>query len=758
MLLRNPSFGILSLGVLLVGCETADPYENLKMSTQVSSLKANKTMQPHVAQAFLLLKEGKYSEASKFINQTLQAQPKSVILHILNGLTYEKLAEQGDGTGRELAIVGYQNAINLDPSNIFAITQMGKLRYRDQQYDQAQEHFANALLLKPNDPDLLHEFAASSYYAYDIKTALAAIRKAEKLKPEDPLIQRSAAMMYAAVGDFKNAKTHFDLFQAKVGNDPEVAHVANRFNDWQSLYKSGTLTLAAQTTSGGGGTVSGPVSGGGSDSGGTVSGSVSGSGGGGPTGGGTVSGSVTGSAGGGSTGGGTVSGSSSGSSGSGAAASSDKDSGITIDNPYTQESDVATKQEFKRSSMAANVVDVPLSPDLPAAGAGGADGPPPPGPAFPPVAVEKVEPNQQIIVDCYVLKIVENASSSKGNNILQNLNVTLNPGSYLTYSGSMWGSGASPTRNVAQTFTSGQSNINYRTDSGFGAALDSTGKLINNNFSAGGIGPFNLTNAGSISGQIFAAGITWAGLTYNLNIANANDSKAEVVSRPTLMTFLHKESRFFSGEELVNVASGNYGSNLSRYQIGLTLAVTPDSLVGDTVTLGIGVEQSILETVNPNLLQTITANKTKVETTARVRLGETIMLGGLYERSELVGKSGFPGLRDVPFLQYFFSNETTSSARTSVMILMTPRSPDSVKSAVNRAMARESVSPQVSELLARNPDWFNPGPNAVKIFNYMNLSPKLYYEFRTGDILPPSWSWEPSLHDRLGQLASFLYY
>ena len=43
---------------------------------------------------------------------------------------------------------------------------------------------------------------------YDIKTAISAICKAEKLKPEDPLIHRSAAMIYAAVGDFKTAKKH----------------------------------------------------------------------------------------------------------------------------------------------------------------------------------------------------------------------------------------------------------------------------------------------------------------------------------------------------------------------------------------------------------------------------------------------------------------------------------------------------------------------------------------------------------------------
>src|SRR5438445_1953361 len=168
---------------LLAGCDTTNPYESLNLNqSNVSSLKGNKTINPQVAQAFLFLKEGKYADASAYINQTLQSQPKSVILHILNALTYEKLAETGQGSGLELAIVGYQNALSIDPFNTFAIVQLGNIKYREKQFDQAQEHFANALLIKPNDPDLMHEFAAASYYAYDIKSAFASIKKAEKLK------------------------------------------------------------------------------------------------------------------------------------------------------------------------------------------------------------------------------------------------------------------------------------------------------------------------------------------------------------------------------------------------------------------------------------------------------------------------------------------------------------------------------------------------------------------------------------------------
>ena len=658
------SISLLSLSSLvLAGCETPKtPYERLDIKAPVSALKTKKDIQPQVAQAFLLLKEAKYSEASSYINQTLQTQPKSLIFHILNALTYEKLAENGDPAGQDLAIMGYEKALQIDPFNRFAMTQLGKMKYRNQQFEEAQEHFANALLIKPNDPTLIHEFAAASYYAYDIQKALGAIEKALVLKPDDPLVQRSAAMIYAALGDFQNAEKYFKIFQENVGEDPEVETVAARFNDWQQLYKGGRFKLAA-----GPGGPGGP--------------------GGAPGGPGTTTGSV---------------------------------------------------------------VDLPPQGPLP----GG-----PGGPGGAPGEIVAVEPppepvKQQIICDVYMVEIHEEAASSKGSNILTNLAVTLSPGSYMKFNGEASGSGFRPA-NPATTSSNGDTAT---AGASVGSGITSTGPGSLSTAISGGTVSNNINNAGSFAGYVFARGITWAGLTYSLNIANASDSRIELISRPTMLTHLNKETRFFSGVELANVSSGSVGSNLSRYQIGVQVTVLPQTLVGDLVTMEVALETSNSNQLNPNLKETVQVGKTRLETTVRMRLGETILLGGLYKRTELQQKSGFPGLMDMPLVQYFFANETTDSIRDSVALLITPRSPDVVRSAVSRAMAQESVRPNVNELVVRNPDWFHPRPNAVNIFNYLNLDPTIYYEFRTGDILPPSWGYEPALSDKLAELASFLYF
>jgi Tfp pilus assembly protein PilF len=686
---------LLTGAIALVGCETTEPKPTLKVAKPFSSLKMNKEVSPPVAYAFQLLKEGKYKEASQFLNQTLQSQPKNPMLHILNGLTYEKLAERGDASGLELACIGYQNAINLDPANIFALTQLAKIHYQEKRYDEAQEGFANALLVTPNDVDLLHEFAAASYYAYDIKTALSAIDKAEKLNPDDPLVQRSAAMIHAALGDFKAAKKHLAVFQNKMGNDPAVNQLVTRLNDWQYLYKSGRIKLAAATSQASDNS-SPPESASPVDTGAADLPSEIGAG----------SVSAGGDAGDSGAGGGVAEGAGAGDGGAGAQGAG--------------------------------------------GGAEGAEGPA--GGASEPMGEERSSHDYgpQIVVDCYLLRITEDAITSKGNNILQNLAITLTPGGYTMFSGHMNGTGVTPDTKGNTFSTQPSTGFNNTT----GAPILQTGSTFTPSSPQ-----INLNNQGSLSGSVFTSGITWAGLTYSLNIANATDNRTEVVSRPSLMTFLGKQSVFFSGDELVIGLSGQFGGTLTKYPVGVTLLVTPQTLEGDVLTLNIAIEGSLLTTANPNLNQTVRVGKTRVDTFAKVRLGETLMLGGIYEKISVDSTSGVPGLQDVPIVQYFFSNESTHSARRSIVFMLTPRSPDAVKAAVNRAMSRETYkASRVTELKSRNPNWFATQPNLISIFHYIEKDPVIYYEFRTGDILPPSWGREVPVEHKLVQLEAFLYY
>ncbi len=628
---------LLACGVSLTSCETPQTYATLKGKAPFSSLKSKRQVSPAVLQAFQLLKEGKYQEASRVINASLQSHPTSAVFHILNGIAYEKLAENGDGTSLELAAIGYQGAINLEPSNVFAIVQLAKLRYNAKEYDAAQELFANALLFKPNDANLLHELAAASYYNYDIKTALSAITQAVKLKPEDALIHRSAAMIYAALGDIKTAKKHFAIFKKKLGDDPAVAYVSSRLNDWSSVYNSGKVRLAAATSS-----LPPPPP-------------------------------------------------------------------PLFDSHSAEEGkDIAESREKDKQNA-------------------------------------QTKNSPQIIIDCYLLRMEEDNNTTKGNNILNAASVTLAPTGFSSFTGRLRGAASS-----ALAPGKGTDTVTNTTSTITNSSITTPTLLAPSTVA--------LSNAGGVSGHIFSTGITLSGVSYLLNIANASVNRTELISRPSLMTFLKKQSTFFSGQELIAGLTGAYSGTLVKYPVGTTLTITPESLEGDLLTLNIGIEGALTSANAQITNATVSVTKTNINTFVKIRMGETLMLGGMYERFETFQKNGFPGLEDIPGLQYLFSNETTGFIRRSVMYMITPRSPDLVKSAVDRAMSRECRDSYLKELETRNPDWFNPSSNMVSAFQYLRNDPMIYYEFRTGDVLPPSWGWEPTTLNKLDELESFLYY
>jgi type II secretory pathway component GspD/PulD (secretin) len=56
-----------------------------------------------------------------------------------------------------------------------------------------------------------------------------------------------------------------------------------------------------------------------------------------------------------------------------------------------------------------------------------------------------------------------------------------------------------------------------------------------------------------------------------------------------------------------------------------------------------------------------------------MRMGDTLILGGLSEKESTNTRDGVPGMQDIPFLQYLFSAQQKTEFQKSVLILITPR-------------------------------------------------------------------------------------
>ena len=66
-------------------------------------------------------------------------------------------------------------------------------------------------------------------------------------------------------------------------------------------------------------------------------------------------------------------------------------------------------------------------------------------------------------------------------------------------------------------------------------------------------------------------------------------------------------------------------------------------------------------------------SRRSVQTTVRVKDGQTVIIGGLLQNIRRHLISGVPFLRKIPIIGLLFSNETTSEHETELIIFITPR-------------------------------------------------------------------------------------
>jgi general secretion pathway protein D len=87
----------------------------------------------------------------------------------------------------------------------------------------------------------------------------------------------------------------------------------------------------------------------------------------------------------------------------------------------------------------------------------------------------------------------------------------------------------------------------------------------------------------------------------------------------------------------------------------------------------------ILQEVSALTAQTVDAalgaqviSTREAETSALVRNGQTVIIGGLIDRLDEVVETGIPLLKDIPLLGWLFKSRTTQRVSTELAIFVTP--------------------------------------------------------------------------------------
>lgn len=253
-----------------------------------------------------------------------------------------------------------------------------------------------------------------------------------------------------------------------------------------------------------------------------------------------------------------------------------------------------------------------------------------------------------------------------------------------------------------------------------------------------------------------ALGASGAVIEYSLNIANATDLRSEVIARPSLLALDRQASTFFSGDVLTTTVVNQWGSGSAVDRpVGVSLSVTPTFIDDDSMLLSVKAARSFLSGA-ADLQKTVQMSRNVVSANVRIRFGETLALSGLSERENQENESGVPVLKDVPVVQYGFKQEDKLDFSKSILVLVTPRRPESAGSARAPGAAREG-NEDVAQLRARAVAAMPATPNLEVVA--ANLDDNvLFRQFRSGDLKPQTWHRPEGFQRLMSEVADFLYY
>lgn len=158
--------------------------------------------------------------------------------------------------------------------------------------------------------------------------------------------------------------------------------------------------------------------------------------------------------------------------------------------------------------------------------------------------------------------------------------------------------------------------------------------------------------------------------------AVSSDTKANILSTPSVTTLDNKEASFVSGEDVPLLTGSTPSSDnsnpfqtIEREQLGVKLNVTPQINNGDSVQLAIKQEVS---SRSGNTAVDITLNKREVNTTVLVHNGDTIVLGGLIDEQTQESVSKVPLLGDIPIIGNLFKSTSSTKQKRKLMVFIHP--------------------------------------------------------------------------------------
>jgi general secretion pathway protein D len=194
----------------------------------------------------------------------------------------------------------------------------------------------------------------------------------------------------------------------------------------------------------------------------------------------------------------------------------------------------------------------------------------------------------------------------------------------------------------------------------FTFASNTGGSVVSSNLLKGSLDVTNLNRG-------LALGAT-------INLLKSNQA-IDIVSEPSLLCINNKESSIYVGETKSFQVGTTIGTtsttSYKREDIGLTLKVKPRISINNKVTLQISVvvedaKELLSGQTNPD------TSKKDIKTTAIVKNGEAVILGGYIKNTTDTIEDKVPFFGDIPLFGALFRNNKEVNTKINLVIIITP--------------------------------------------------------------------------------------
>jgi general secretion pathway protein D len=158
--------------------------------------------------------------------------------------------------------------------------------------------------------------------------------------------------------------------------------------------------------------------------------------------------------------------------------------------------------------------------------------------------------------------------------------------------------------------------------------------------------------------------------------AQVQSGNGRIVSKPRISAQSGSSAKIITGDALpiltsITLSGVNGVSQQVQYvNVGVTLQIAPRVSSDGYVTSHVFCVVSSVSGYSQNYP---TISQREAETSVTVRDGETFVIGGLTQDSNIISRSKVPGVGDIPLLGEMFHINNETRAKTELYIVVTPR-------------------------------------------------------------------------------------